>query len=363
MSEKEQELMNRYIYEVVRRVPRSQRTEITMELEELIGDMYEAGKGTMEEILIQLGDPKELAKKYQNFKGYLIGPEYFDNYFWVLKIVLLAVGASGLLTEVVKYNYVNFHFIDWSIKILVNTLINMSTSFAMVTLVFAVLEYMQIKVDLRKEEKWSLEQLKANAYTEATHDHKEEIHIWNPTKLSPIPNKKAMISRGETVVGVVFIMIFSVVLAYTPELFGAYVFDNGKLDYTIPIFNLDKWSILCPLILGIFGLAFIDEIIKLVSGCYCKLVLLGNIITNVLQLILFTWIFKFIPVWNVNFAKEVSEAYDIDVFHKGGVINGWGTQTMSNVVLAVIWGYTFFEIGFTIYKTMRYGSREQGRLL
>lgn len=355
MNEKEQELMNRYIYEVIRRVPRSQRGEITMELEELIGDMYDAGKGTMEEILMELGDPKELAKKYQNFKGYLIGPEYFDNYYWILKIVLLAVGVSGILSEVVRYNYVNFHFMDWSVEILFNTLVSMSTSFAMVTLVFAVLEYLQIKVDVRKEEKWSLDQLQSNVHT-------DEIYTWNPTKLSPVPNKKAMISRGGTVVSVVFIMILSVLLAYTPELFGAYVFDSGKLTYTIPIFNLDKWSILCPLILGTLGLSFIDEIIKLVSGCYCKLVLVSNIITNVLQLIIFTWIFKFIPVWNVNFAKGVSGVYDIDTFARGDLMSYWGSEAMSNAVLAIIWGFTFLEIGITVYKTMRYGNREQGRL-
>lgn len=41
MSEKERELMKRYIYQVVRRLPKDQRQEIGMELEELIEDMFE----------------------------------------------------------------------------------------------------------------------------------------------------------------------------------------------------------------------------------------------------------------------------------------------------------------------------------
>lgn len=59
MTERETDLMNRYIYDVVRRIPRDLRQETSLELEELIRDMMEeAGPEVkMEQILIRLGDP------------------------------------------------------------------------------------------------------------------------------------------------------------------------------------------------------------------------------------------------------------------------------------------------------------------
>lgn len=91
MTEKEKDLMERYIYEVTRRVSKEQREDIAMELRELISDMYEqecekqqdnvfdagatdteaknagaADAGTMQRVLESLGDPADFAKKYRD---------------------------------------------------------------------------------------------------------------------------------------------------------------------------------------------------------------------------------------------------------------------------------------------------------
>ena len=39
MTDREKELVNRYVYEVTKRIPKEQRNEIEMELRELIEDM------------------------------------------------------------------------------------------------------------------------------------------------------------------------------------------------------------------------------------------------------------------------------------------------------------------------------------
>ena len=41
MTDREKELVNRYVYEVTKRIPKEQRNEIEMELRELIEDMAE----------------------------------------------------------------------------------------------------------------------------------------------------------------------------------------------------------------------------------------------------------------------------------------------------------------------------------
>ena len=42
MTDRERELINRYVYEVTKRVPKEQRDEIELEMRELIGEMLEA---------------------------------------------------------------------------------------------------------------------------------------------------------------------------------------------------------------------------------------------------------------------------------------------------------------------------------
>ena len=73
MTTEEKDLQNRYVYQVTRCLPKAQREEVRMELEELIGDMY-ADKGSMEAVLTQLGDPARFAEQYrsgrEDYRGY-----------------------------------------------------------------------------------------------------------------------------------------------------------------------------------------------------------------------------------------------------------------------------------------------------
>ena len=100
-----QHYMERYIQEVVRRLPKGQRAEIALELQEMIQEMLSADgeEATVESVLLKLGPPKELAKKYRDDRRYLVSPEYFDNYLWVLRIVLLCVGLSVIFSAVVNF--------------------------------------------------------------------------------------------------------------------------------------------------------------------------------------------------------------------------------------------------------------------
>ena len=76
-----QEMIERYIYEVVRRLPAKQRDDTGRELRSLIDDMLEErgknGKTRQEnaaDALRELGAPSVLAGKYRDDKKYLIGP-------------------------------------------------------------------------------------------------------------------------------------------------------------------------------------------------------------------------------------------------------------------------------------------------
>ena len=100
------EMIERYVYDVVRRLPQSQREDISRELRTLIDDMMEeradSGKTEQEnaeEVLKELGSPFALAGKYRDSKKYLIGPAYYEQYWFVLKIVLIAVTVGMVIAS------------------------------------------------------------------------------------------------------------------------------------------------------------------------------------------------------------------------------------------------------------------------
>ena len=172
--------------------------------------------------------------------------------------------------------------------------------------------------------------------------------------LLSVPDKKVEISRGESVAGIVFTVFFGAILLFAPELIGAYVMEEGQLIKTIPIFNLEKWNVILPFLMAGFGICFVDEMIRLVTGCYCKVVMVSNIVTGILQMILSIVIIKVLPFWNVNFAKEVSVAFDREFTSKGDLMHYWGSGVVSNILLAVIFVAIMIEVSVTIYKTLRY---------
>ena len=65
MTPNEKELTERYIYQVVRRLPKNQRDEVGMELYELIGDMYEE-QPDIEKVLEKLGVNRVVIPEQEN---------------------------------------------------------------------------------------------------------------------------------------------------------------------------------------------------------------------------------------------------------------------------------------------------------
>ena len=104
----ENNLIERYLYDVVRRLPEKQRKDIEEELRTLIEDMLEERKGDggaeeVEAVLSELGDPAKLAMKYRGEEAHLIGGEYYPIYCQILKLVLICVGVGVTISAVVHW--------------------------------------------------------------------------------------------------------------------------------------------------------------------------------------------------------------------------------------------------------------------
>ena len=357
MTPNEKDYMDRYIYQVIRRLSKAQRDEVRMELEELISDMY-TDKGSMEEALTELGDPAEFAKQYQDDQRYLIGPEYFDTYLWFVKVVIVCaaipillislINAIGEITAQNSASVIIRAIVDGLITGITDAILSCVSAFGAVTLTFAIMERKKVQFELKKEEKWSLESLSGEGKTPTSRSR------WTPKFLEPVPDKKAIISRGDSIVGIIFIVIFSVLLIFAPHFFAAF-FTEGETVMTVPIFNLEQWGIVLPVFILSLLIGLADEILRLVVGVYCRLVMISNIVCGVLQIVLSIIVLKVLPIWNPNFVLEIEQALGDHADSGARFLTYWNADMVSNGFLAFIVAITLFEIGVTIYKTLRYG--------
>lgn len=145
-------MIKKYLFNISKLLPPSNREEVIKEIEAGLYDFLEEhyGKGDyteaqLESAILAMGHPKQVADAYRGRSSALISGRYFDLYLLVLKIALVAslvgTGFAIAIGEVVSASsgdalLVSF-FIDlfsafWDIGLNV---------FAVVTLIFALVEY------------------------------------------------------------------------------------------------------------------------------------------------------------------------------------------------------------------------------
>lgn len=335
-------IIEKYIYDVVRRLPQGQRRDIELELGSIIEDMIEASDGgnSVEDILKRLGTPSELARKYRGEGAYLIGPEYYEQYRFVLKIVMicnLAGAIIGLLINVISGlgdAEISLRFlIKHTTKNLTEPIVSMVSAFGIVTLIFAIIERQKLKIVVNLA----------------------DSNEWSVSSLPEIPTKKALLSRGESALELVFSLVVFGVFAFAPQLIGVWIKEGAQYQ-SIPIFNLEIWTSIFPLFWIWIVLCIIEAIIKLIVGRHGMVVAITSTIINVLAFGVSVLIFKFTPIWNPNFVTELELAFDQSINGKADLLTYWGTDVISNILLGIMFFAIVLEMGITFYKSIKYGD-------
>ena len=363
MTEKDQELMKRYIYQVVRRLPQEQKKEVSLELQELITDMIEEKGISMEEALAKLGDPARLAERYQDASHCLIGPEYYDTYRWFVKIVLLCsmipvfltgsldafltggtrvwMLGDSLMPEAAAVSVI-FGVFGAALEALAAGLI----AFGAVTFVFVILERQKVKLEKKAEKEWKVGDLEESPA--------RRVPGFAPGVLPSVASPKARISRGDCIVEIVFTVIFGVLLVFAPHFFSAVLPDGDTVTF-IPLFNLEQWPVLLPFfVLSLFA-GLVDDAVRLAVGVYGKVVLVSSLICNGVSLALSVILLKALPFWNPNFAADLGARLSGDE-ELLGLLAHWDGGLASNLLLAVILFAVLLDTGTVLYKTLRYGA-------
>jgi len=86
-------MIERYIYDVTRRLPKSQREDIKLELQSLISEMIDKRFGDknltnddIESVLIELGHPRIMADRLTDNRQDIIHPEHYNEFLTVTKV-------------------------------------------------------------------------------------------------------------------------------------------------------------------------------------------------------------------------------------------------------------------------------------
>lgn len=259
-----QDLIERYIYAVTKRLPRAKREDVSMELRGLVEDMLaERCVGRIPEekdvriVLLELGSPEELYAKYdEDAKKCLIGQPYYSTYKFVLKIVLLAVTAgmtiANVILQIIEPQVWGAATFGW----LANLYNALMASFAVVTLLFAYFYHKGIKL-------------------------KEPFNF---DDLPPVPRKQEEISKWESIAGIVFCAIFVVLMVFTPEVFC--VVHNNRV---ISLFDLNVVRQTWFIVVSFAACGIIREGMQLLEGRYNKRVMTVALATNALSAVLCIW--------------------------------------------------------------------------
>ncbi len=207
-------LIERYVTEVGKHLPRKNRLDIENELRSTLEDMLEdrsqqaegrADDALVEELLQEYGAPKKVAATYQTHP-YLIGPGIFPIYTLVLKIVLALVTLGLAIVTIISLISSDLTSPEiWKSlgKLALNLVGGLVSTFGQLTLIFAILERV----------------LPASEF--------EEVEEWTATELTKAPDPN-QVKTVERIISIVFTIIGLFILNITPNVIGLWNFENGE---------------------------------------------------------------------------------------------------------------------------------------
>lgn len=277
------DLIERYIYAVTKKLPLKIRQDVSIELNSLIYDMLDERCGDISPsekdirvVLTELGTPSELAEQYNPDKDKcLIGSPYYSQYIFVLKIVLICTAGGTFLAKFIDCMISgNAQPLYAVLDIISSIIFGVVIAYAVVTFIFTILYHKKIKINSLNE---SLD------------------------NLPPVPSKITKISKAECIFGIVFSLIFAIVFIATPQIIGFVNTDNQFISFLDTDAIHSAWYII--LIFALTGI--VKEIIKLTEGTYTLKATLAVIIDDVISAITaVVWLLNF-KIVNPEFTNQI----------------------------------------------------------
>ena len=157
-------LIDKYIAEVGKHLPRKQRADIEAEIRSTLEDMLEernqadgeVSEAQVIELLKEYGAPREVAESYTG-PNYLIGPRVYPTFELVTRIVMIvlfALALAGLGFGLAQSSLTGPEFLKTVGESALGLFGGLITAFGNIVLVFAILERVLPAKEFEEEEEW-----------------------------------------------------------------------------------------------------------------------------------------------------------------------------------------------------------------
>ena len=312
----------RYIYAVTRELPPAQRPDIEKELHGLIDDMLEehaqsrpSTEKDLEDVLYELGKPQELADKYRDQKRFLIGPELYPYFIFILKIVFMAIGISMTVLLIVRGLGEPQQIWQVFLETAGAFISAITQAFIWITVIFGLSEHFG----------W----------------HKKEINLpaekeWRLSDLPQLPDERNKISRGESIFTIIFLVLGGALVSFALNLIGIWVINPGVNATIIPFFNNQLFATFLPLIYGSIIIEILVEMVKQVIGKWNLKTIAAEIFSKGVNLLVGILIFSNRNIWNSEFLTQLRDTQLL------------GTNNESYAFFSAIWNNVTENIVFYI---------------
>ena len=206
-------LLDKYIVEVGKHLPRRQRADIEAEIRSTLEDMLDERKASPQnesaviELLKEYGSPGEVAATYSSHSSYLIGPRMYPIFERVLRILLAVVAGASLLglgvdlARTAASSSAVFEAIGEWVSGLLGGLL---AAFGNIVLIFAILERTQVAGRFKKESK-----------------------EWDPNELKSAPDADK-IDLADHIATIIFTFLGLVIFNLYPDLIAVRYSTNGE---------------------------------------------------------------------------------------------------------------------------------------
>jgi hypothetical protein len=284
----------------------------------------------------------------RRYSRYLIGPALFETYILVLKIVLLATGIGLLIaTSIQLAGLGGESFIDTGSTVQViaqavarifgNIWSGMLSAFAMVTIIFALVEHFTSDADLEKIRSEMLVASEALA----------------PGKSQDLPLDKLRIKRSDPIVNLIFSLIFLIIINTMPDIFGLYRQGNSGMQITGFLGEGFKDHLLWINIALIFGMSL--EVVKLARGRWTWFQIGAGLVQNAVSFVVTLRVVRDAGFINPRFVTEVNR-----LLTDGGAsrIPSWSGKLITALTVIVILGFVIDTL--TIASKSRFLLKKSG---
>lgn len=332
-------IIDLYVTEVGKHLPRKKRADLMQEIHSLIDDAaddaareqgVERSEALEMEVLKKFGAPAQLAASYDK-PAYLIGPRMYPFFWLVLRIVLavvLAVTAVGIgigFGQDAAGSQGPVQAVAEAVARLLGALVS---TFGNVVLVFVILERFLPEKDIPFDE-------------------------WDPSELKAEPDPQ-QVSMWEPILETVFTTALLVLLNFYPQWIGLFSFVDGRW-VSVPFLSPAFFSYV-PFISVLLVVEIIQNGLLLRSGRWTTGLRWYEVATDVASIVLLGWMLSGPSLLQINTAGLAELGWNADF---GNTISNAGPalEKLFRLALGIALAVNVVEVASNVYRLLTHKDK------